>query len=167
MQKPTLKMTAAILAASLAMTAGAACAEGALPRTGTAEFISEWKSMAAKTDMGEGYIVLAGTFWGTSTNNSETGFLHKAVWNCAGSAIGKSGVFDQIEYCVITDADGDKLYGPAIGKVTPETGLVGNVVYEKGTGKYAGIKGGHDFTCKRVGSDGQAFCDSTAEWTFE
>lgn len=157
-----------VAAAAVAFGPAAFAADGPLSRSGKASFISSWTATATERhDLGAGYVVDAGVYWGTSTNNAGKGFLHKAAWKCVGSVIGFNNKSVQREYCVVTDPDGDKLYGPADATVSPETGLVGNVVYEHGTGKYAGIKGGHNFVCRRVGTDKQAFCESEANWRFD
>lgn len=139
----------------------------ALPRTGTAKFVSTWKNSSERYDLGEGYAVEAGLYWGVSVNSEGKGYLHKAAWRCSGASVGLNGNYTQHEYCVVTDVDGDKLYGPANGKVSPQTGLVGDMIYEHGTGKYRGITGKHNFVCRQIGSDGQAFCESEATWSFD
>jgi hypothetical protein len=76
-----------------------------------------------------------------------------------------SGSYVHHGYCVLTDADGDKIYGTSEGK-GPADGidLVGVVTYEGGTAKYRGIQGSHTYKCSGVGADGQAFCRQEASY---
>jgi hypothetical protein len=136
-----------------------------LPKTGSASVHSGWSAVGQLKDLGDTHAVSTGTYWGTSFNDAGKGFLHKMAWSCPGVTIISSGSYVLHGYCVLTDSDGDKIYGKSEGKGPAEGfDLVGVVTYEGGTGKYLGIQGSHTYKCSGIGADGQAFCRQEASY---
>jgi hypothetical protein len=136
-----------------------------LPKSGTASVNSGWSTVAQLKDLGNKHAVSTGTYWGTSFNDAGKGFLHKMAWSCPGVTIISGDSYVVHGYCVLTDSDGDKIYGPSEGKGPAEGfDLVGVVTYEGGSGKYLGIQGSHTYKCSGIGADGQAFCRQEASY---
>ena len=134
-----------------------------LPKNGSASVHSGWSTEAQLKDLGNKHAVSTGTYWGTSFNDAGRGFLHKMAWSCPGTTIISGDSYVLHGYCVLTDSDGDKIYGTSEGKGPAEgLDLVGVVTYESGTGKYLGIQGSHTYKCSGIGADGQAFCRQEA-----
>jgi hypothetical protein len=116
-------------------------------------------------DLGDNHAVWTGVYSGASFNDTGKGMFQKTVWSCPGVTIIYNGSYVHHGYCVLTDADGDKIYGTSEGKGPAEgVDLVGVVTYEGGTGKYHGIQGSHTYKCSGVGADGQAFCRQEASY---
>ena len=155
-------ITAAILASA------GLCAYAAgdpLPKSGSASVHSGWSTAGQLKDLGEKHSVATGVHSGASFNDTGKGFLHKMVWRCPSATIINGGSYVVHGYCVITDADGDKIYGKSEGKGPAEgVDLVGMVTYEGGTGKYQGIQGSRTYKCSGMGADGQAFCRQEASY---
>ena len=159
---PTTLLATAILAC---WSMGASAAGDPLPKSGTASVHSGWSAVGQFKDLGDNHAVSPGVYWGTSFNDAGKGFLHKMAWSCPGVTIIYNGSYVLHGYCVLTDSDGDKIYGKSEGK-GPAEGLdiVGVVTYEGGTGKYLGIQGSHTYKCSGIGTDGQAFCRQEASY---
>ena len=155
-----------IAAAILASPGLCAFAAGdPLPKSGSASVHSAWSIAGQFKNLGEKHSVSTGVYWGASFNDTGKGFLHKMVWSCPGATIINGGSYVLHGYCVITDADGDKIYGKSEGKGPAEgLDLVGVVTYEGGTGKYQGIQGSHTYKCSGMGAEGQAFCRQEASY---
>ena len=154
-----------LTAAMLAGWGTAGIAGETLAKTGSARAHSGWSATGQLKDLGENHAVWTGVYWGASFNDTGKGLFHKVVWNCPGTTIIRNGSYVHHGYCVLTDPDGDKIYGTSEGR-GPADGvdLVGTVTYDRGTGKYAGIQGNHTYKCSGVGADSQAFCVQEASY---
>jgi len=165
LQRHTVIQIAAALLASWSLCAVAA--GEALPKSGSASAHSGWSATGQLKDLGENHAVWTGVYWGTSFNDAGKGLFQRTAWICPGATIIQNGSYVHHGYCVLTDADGDKIYGTSEGKGPAEgVDLVGVVTYQSGTGKYAGIQGSHTFKCSGIGADGQAFCRQEASYRF-
>ena len=153
-------------AAMLAWPSASAWAGGEpLGKGGSATAHSGWSATGQVKDLGENHAVWTGVYWGTSFNDNGKGLFQRMVWSCPGATIISNGAYVHHGYCVLTDADGDKIYGTSEGRGPAEgADLVGVVTYEAGTGKYRGIQGSHTYKCNGIGADGQAFCRQEASY---
>ncbi len=157
-----------ILLATVVFASWSVCTYAAgdpLPKSGSPSAHSGWSAAGQVKDLGDNHAVWTGVYSGASFNDAGKGMFHKTVWSCPGVTIIYNGSYVHHGYCVLTDADGDKIYGTSEGK-GPADGvdLVGVVTYEGGTGKYHGIQGSHTYKCSGVGADGQAFCRQEANY---
>ena len=99
-----------IAAAILASSGLCAYAAGdPLPKSGSASVHSGWNTAGQVKDLGEKHSVATGVHSGASFNDAGKGFLHKMVWSCPSATIINGGSYVVHGYCVITDADGDKI----------------------------------------------------------
>ena len=159
---PLALITTAVLAS---WSVCAYAAGDPLPKSGSPTAHSGWSAAGQVKDLGDKHAVWTGVYSGASFNDTGKGMFHRTVWSCPGVTIIYNGSYVHHGYCVLTDADGDKIYGTSEGKGPAEgVDLVGVVSYEGGTGKYQGIQGSHTYKCSGVGADGQAFCRQEASY---
>ena len=126
---------------------------------------SGYKTVGTWWEVAEGRLYWAGSFWLTSYNNAGSGFGHKNVWNCPATGEVADGMFSATGYCIMTDPDGDKIFATFVGRAPAGEEFTGHQTYTGGTGKYAGISGGHDFFCNGVGTDEQGLCRQEVDFT--
>jgi hypothetical protein len=125
---------------------------------------SAYKGVGTLTNVTPNRTHWGGIYWGHSFNDSMSGFLHKAVWNCPAAADIADGQVTFKGYCTLTDADGNKVFGDWSGS-GPLTGeITGRLKMTGGSRRYATIKGSLDFQCKGVGTDDQLFCTQQVEY---
>ena len=115
----------------------------------------------------EGRMYWAGTYWITSFNDSGDGFGHEWAWSCPATGEMVNGAGNFKGFCIMADQDGDKIFGSWEGGFAPGENFDGRVDYEAGTGKYAGITGGHDFSCSVISADEQIISRQEAEYTLK
>ena len=115
----------------------------------------------------DGRMYWAGTFWLTSFNDSGEGFANEWGWNCPATGVMVDGAGQFKGFCIMTDGEGDKIFGSWDGGFPPGENFVGHVDYEAGTGKFEGITGGHDFACNGISADEQYICRQKAEYTLK
>jgi hypothetical protein len=136
-----------------------------LAKSGKVTIHSGYKGDGTTTQIGDNRMYWSGTYWGVSFNDTGKGFLHNVAWNCPAISDINSGMIQTKGYCTLTDTDGDKNNGDWVGKGTVGAESKGRFDVNGGTGKYMGIKGGWDFQCKSVGSDGQLYCQQQVAYT--
>lgn len=136
------------LAATLALGAGLAAAPDA--RAETADLSSIFKAQGRPMEVDEGRIYWRGIYWGGSFNNAGAGFGHRALWRCPVVSEIADGALSGKGYCVMTEPDGDKVFGSFDGEGQADGLFEGTQHYTGGTGKYEGITGGHSFQCEVV-----------------
>ena len=131
----------------------------------SAKLRSAWKTEGTWQEIAEGRSYWSGKYWGFSFNDEGQGFGHNMAWNCPASAQIAEGVFQTSGFCTMTDMDGDKVFARFEGEVRLGEPVKGYQEYTGGTGKFAGIKGGHAFDCTFVGTDAQFGCVQEVEYT--
>jgi hypothetical protein len=131
----------------------------------SAKLHSGWKTEGTWQEIAEGRSYWSGKYWGFSFNDAGQGFGHNMAWNCPASAEIAAGVFASSGFCTMTDIDGDKIFAKFGGEVPLGEPFKGYQEYTGGTGKFAGITGGHAFGCTGVGTDAQLSCVQEAEYT--
>ena len=141
-------IAATTLATTVALGAGLVVAPDA--RAETADLSSTFKAQGRPMEVGEGRIYWRGIYWGGSFNNEGRGFGHRALWRCPAVSEIANGAVSGKGYCVMTEPDGDQVFGSFDGE-GKEGGLFeGMQQFTGGTGKYEGITGGHSFQCEVV-----------------
>ena len=129
-----------------------------LAKSGSFEFHSAYKGVGETTEVSEHRSYWSGNYWGLSFNNEGKGFLHNMVWNCPAAYEVVDGTLNMKGFCVLRDADDDKIFGDFAGSGPLGGELTGRQDLSGGTGKYAGIQGAWDFRCWAVGADNQFYC---------
>jgi hypothetical protein len=133
-------------------------AEAQLPKSGTGTIHSAYKGDGTTTETGKNRMYWTGAHWGFSFNDKGEGFLHNTAWHCPAITDINNNMMTTKGSCALTDADGHKIYVDWTGKGKVGGEFKGDVTMSDGTGKYVGIKGGWDFRCMGVGTDGQLYC---------
>ncbi len=131
---------------------------------GSFTFHSAYKGVGETTEVSDHHSNWSGRFWGISFNDEGTGLLHQMAWNCPGASEVVDGTLNMMGYCVLRDADGDKIFGRFTGSGPVGGELTGRSEVSGGTGKYAGVQGGWDFQCGTVGPDNQWSCEQQANF---
>jgi hypothetical protein len=114
--------------------------------SGTGMSIASGKYKIHQIEEGTGFVS-----WkqkGVSVRDSGEGPFHNMSQNCIGVQLWEKGVGSGIGYCVGITPDGDKiLYQITQENVKPGPGLKkGKYKFIDGTGKFAGIEGGGEYT---------------------
>ena len=165
-------------AVTLPFAMGTAGAQEDLQRSGTftVDLAFHWRG--TDHQVGTDHIYWLGESRGVVLNRTGSGFFHKAALFCPGYADVKGEAVATGGFCVVTDADGDRVtirYGGAT-----ETGAAGDssaidetgaaVTCLEGTGKYEGIKCQMaaefgDIAIRSFGSKSQG--EGLGQWTGE
>lgn len=114
----------------------------------TADLSIHFRAHGRSMEVAPGRLYWSGIYWGGSFNNAGDGFGHKAAWSCPTISEIVDGAVAGQGYCAMTDADGDKVFGRFDGRGRIDGLFEGDQRYSGGTGKYAGIEGGHRFQCE-------------------
>lgn len=125
---------------------------------------SGWKSVGEWREVEEGRSYWLGIYWGVSHNIDGEGMGHEMAWNCPAAAQIVDGNLSSHGFCTMVDPDGDKIFAQFAGKADLGEPFKGHQDCTGGTGKYEGIKGGHDFDCRAIGID-QFACRQDMEYT--
>lgn len=162
MRTPALQL--AIILALSGLAAAPARAE-------TAELSSQFRGQGRPMEVGPGRVWWRGIYWGGSFNDAGEGFGHRAAWSCPSVSEVANGTISGTGYCVMTEPDGARVFGSFEGTGQVDGLFAGTQRYTGGTGKYAGIEGGHSFQCEvlsitpRDGSIVELSCIHDVEYT--
>ncbi len=131
---------------------------GDLPKSGTYSGHFGWVFNGQVQDVGPNRKVYAGMVSGVMFNESGAGFLHKARTDCAIMNDVTNGRANASGTCVVTDADGDKVFveWKCAG---PMPTCPGTERFVGGTGKYTGISGDQKFQGNFIGTTGAGWSD--------
>ena len=134
-----------------------------LPKTGKYSGHFGWVFKGDVQEMGTGRSVSAGMVNGVMFNDAGKGFMHKARVDCALMNDVKQGHANASGTCVVTDADGDKIF--VEWKCTgPMPACPGDEKFVGGTGKYSGITGDQKFQGNFIGATGAGWSDWNGEY---
>ena len=100
--------------------------------------------------MGEERLHLAIEGSGIYVSDIENGFLNNASINFLGTLHAVKGVFEESGFMVFNVPDGDKVYTTWKGTGTLGKDAKGTYTCVGGTGKYAGVTGGGEYTRAHV-----------------
>lgn len=146
------------ISGTVSLHAGTAAADSAKLHSG-------FKSEGVWHQVAEDRSYWSGVYWGISHSEAGSGIGHRTVWNCPAAAEIADGMFRGRGYCTMTDPDGDQIYAHFDGESPLGETFHGRQMYAGGTGKYAGITGGHDFHCDVVGTNEQFVCTQEIDYT--
>jgi hypothetical protein len=134
--------------AMVAMAGGAAQAQ--LAKTGNYVIPAGLAASGKLMELGKNHLFWSGEFKGAG-HNSQGGFLKIHAWDCSGSNDIVDGTASIAGFCRVTDQDGDLAFVRYAGKFPAGQPTTGKGEWIGGTGKYQGLRGGHNFTCTNVG----------------
>ncbi len=121
-------------------------AEAQLPKQGKYRGMFGVQGSGTAHEIEKGHIFFVGDFSGVFFNEVAGGFIDKTSVTCPGVNDIVSGVsIGNHGYCVVTDKDGDKAFIVWKGKGTEPNVGGGDAQWIGGTGKFAGVKGGHTY----------------------
>jgi hypothetical protein len=160
MSKEEQMMRSVIVIAAFGLTIPAWGAE--LPKSGTFQNPSGFKSVDETIQVAEGHALSHGISWGVVTADTPLR-LQTAMCPYIGEMIG-----DTISLngrCAWKDIDGDEIFTEWTAKfsVSGKSGE-GPQTITGGSGKFRGIQGTSPFQCQIVGDMGQFRC--TQQWTY-
>ncbi len=151
--------TLAVVATCLCRVAAAAD----LPKSGKYSAHYGWTFTGQVQKLGPDRTVYAGTLPGVMFNNEGKGFMHKARVDCTLFNDVNKGRANAIGTCVVTDADGDKVFVEwKCAGVMPA--CPGTERFVGGTGKYNGIGGEQKFQGNFIGDTGAGWSDWSGEY---
>ena len=104
--------------------------------TGSSKVIATEAELLHMTHEGSGIYV----------SDTEEGFLNNASIYFLGTLHSVKGVFEESGFMVFALPDGDKVYATWKGTGNLGKDAKGTITYVGGTGKYAGITGGDEYT---------------------
>ncbi len=143
MQPRTCLLSALTLSTGMAFGAAAMAAE--LPKSGTYSGTYSASGTFKVTPVGKNRLL--GT-WDENGLSVGSGILDHVTWHCFGLQEVTNGIVHHRGYCVGTDPDGDQV---VVRDARDETYAADaksfklDIELASGTGKYAGISGGHTF----------------------
>jgi hypothetical protein len=134
-----------------------------LPKSGkyTAHF--GWVFKGDVQELGPNRSVSSGMVDGIIFNDAGTGFLHKVRADCALMNDVNQGRANAKGTCVMTDADGDKVFLEWKCSGTMPA-CPGDERFVGGTGKYTGITGDNKFQGNFIGNTGGGWSDWSGEY---
>ena len=141
------------VASLFAFTAVSFAAAADLPKSGTYAAHFGWVFKGDVQDLGAGRSVSAGMVSGVIFNDAGKGFMHKARVDCALMNDVKQGRANANGTCVVTDADGDRIFVEWKCTGTMPS-CPGDERFVGGTGKYTGITGEEKFQGNFIGTTG-------------
>ncbi|KAF0190449.1 MAG: hypothetical protein FD165_2682 [Gammaproteobacteria bacterium] len=157
----TTSVTYALAVAAVCLSLPASAAD--LPRSGKYTAHYGWTFTGQVQELGPDRTVYAGVVPGVIFNDTGKGFLHKARSDCTLFNDVNQGRANAIGTCVITDADGDKVF-----LEWKCTGVMpacpGDERFVGGTGKYTGISGDNKFQGNFIGNTGAGWSDWSGEY---
>jgi hypothetical protein len=143
MQSRTRVLSVFTLGAAVSFGIAASAAD--LPKQGTYSFTYTSFGTFKTTQVGKHRVV--GTFDENGVSLG-SGFGDHVTWHCFGLFDVTDGMAQHRGYCVGTDATGDQLAADVAsnGKYAEDAQTYsGTLTFTAGTGKYAGISGGHTY----------------------
>ena len=150
------------LAVAAALFGSKAFAE-VMPKSGTYSAHFGWVFKGEVQELGANRTVSAGMVSGVIFNDAGKGFLHKVRADCTLMNDVNEGRANASGTCVMTDADGDKVY--LEWKCAGEMPVCpGDEKFVGGTGKYAGITGSSKFQGNFIGDTGGGWSDWKGEY---
>ena len=154
----------AALAMTILVYGSATLLQAQLPKQGTFSGKFGWVGSGSAYEM-DTRTFFVGSFTGPFTNDAGAGFLHNSAWVCPGVNDLVSGVTVAAHgYCIVTDADGDKVFESWYGKGSAPGKGTGQFTWTGGTGKYHGITGGGTFEYTFIGTTSQGFSLAKGTW---
>jgi hypothetical protein len=151
----------AVAAASVCLALSAYAAD--LPKSGKYSAHYGWTFSGEVQKLGPDRTVYAGTLPGVIFNNDGKGFMHKARVDCTLYNDVNKGHANATGTCVVTDADGDKVF-VEWHCAGPMPTCPGTERFVGGTGKYTGIAGDQKFQGNFIGETGAGWSDWTGEY---
>ena len=148
-----------VFAAAVSMISLSLSAQAAdLPKSGTYSGHFGWTFSGQVQELGPNRKVSAGMVSGVMFNDAGKGFMHKARTDCALMIDVDKGHANATGTCVVTDADGDKIFvdWKCAG---PMPTCPGTERFVGGTGKYTGISGDQKFQGNFIGTTGGGWSD--------
>ncbi len=135
-----------------------------LPKSGTYSAHFGWVFDGKVQELGPDRSVSSGVVNGVMFNDAGKGFMHKSRVDCALMNDVKQGQANAKGTCVVTDADGDKVF--VEWKCTgPMPSCPGDEKFVGGTGKYAGITGDQKFQGNFIGTTGAGWSDWRGQYS--
>jgi hypothetical protein len=132
---------------SAAMFFGITANAGDLPKEGTYSGTYSAFGTIKATPIGKERLLAVADENGVTVGNA---LMDHTTWHCFGLVDITRGMAQHHGYCVGTDPAGDQLVGDfaSDGKYPQDAkSYSGSVTWTTGTGKYAGISGGHKYVC--------------------
>jgi hypothetical protein len=129
-----------------------------MPKNGTYSGHFGWIFNGQVQNLGSGRTIYSGMVSGVMFNEAGSGFLHKARTDCTILNDVNNGRANANGTCVVTDADGDKVFvdWKCAG---PMPTCPGTERFVGGTGKYSGITGDQKFQGNFIGTTGAGWSD--------
>lgn len=151
---------------ALALAASLLCAAAPaadLPASGTYSAHYGWTFFGEVQELGPDRKVYVGTLPGVMFNDAGKGFMHQARTDCTLYNDVNKGRASATGTCVVTDADGDKIFveWKCAG---PMPTCPGTERFVGGTGKYTGISGDQTFQGNFIGDTGAGWSDWKGEY---
>jgi len=142
---------------------GAVYADG-LPKSGTIKFHTGCKGTAEVLEVAKNHVQAHGHDVGVTFNDDGSGPLHHGPFNCFYTFEIVDGKGAAKIFCTFGDADGDRIFTDASGKIGTADGPEGINTITGGTGKYAGIKGSGPWKCNSAGPNGEWYCHQRLDY---
>ena len=134
-----------VVAIAVILALGAS-AEAQLPKQGKYRGMFGVQGAGTVHELDKDHVFFVGEFSGVFFNDVANGFMDKTSVVCPGvNDIAKGVSLANHGYCIVTDKDGDKAYLVWKGEGTGPNVGGGDSQWMGGTGKFAGIKGGHTY----------------------
>jgi hypothetical protein len=122
-----------------------------------------WVFKGDVQELGTSRSVSVGMVSGVAFNDTGKGFIHKARVDCALMNDVNQGRANATGTCVVTDADGDKIFMDWKCAGTMPA-CPGDERFVGGTGKYKGISGSSKFQGNFVGTTGAGWSDWNGDY---
>jgi hypothetical protein len=134
-----------------------------LPKSGKYAAHYGWTFAGQVQKLGADRTVYVGMLPGVMFNEEGKGFMHKARVDCALYNDVNKGHANATGTCVVTDADGDKVFVEwKCAGAMPS--CLGTERFVGGTGKYKGISGDQKFQGNFIGDTGAGWSDWSGEY---
>ena len=148
-----------VCGASFALSSQAA----ELPKVGDFKLHSGYYFSGTVTPVGKNRVYAQGPYWGVSFNDAGSGVFHHAAWNCPGLAEMIDGKGNPSGHCSISDANGVAYIEWASSGTNESFG--GKATFTGGAGKYEGISGAFNFSCRLIHENGrQHMCNQMGSY---
>lgn len=158
-RNPSLASALAVAAVCFGLRASAAD----LPKSGTYSGHYGWTFIGQVQELGPNHTVSVGEVPGVMFNDAGKGFLHKSRVDCTLLIDVNQGRSNANGTCVVTDADGDKVFVDWKCAGTMPA-CPGDERFTGGTGKYKGITGTEKFQGNFIGSTGAGWSDWSGDY---
>jgi hypothetical protein len=158
----TIKQWKWIYAVGLASLCTVAVAQD-LPKSGTIKFHTGFKVTGESMDVAAKRTQGHGSSLGVTFNDQGSGPLHGGPASCFWTFFVNDDSVRNKGYCAFGDPDGDRVFVDWSGTASAD-GPHGVLQVVGGTGKYTGIRGSGEWSCKDVGPNGQQNCAQRFEY---